>query len=166
MQTLWQDLRYGARILLKNPGFTLIAVITLALGIGANTAIFTWLKAIILQPLPGVAEGHRLVMLHSVQTRSGDRAITVSYPDYKDYRDRNEVFSWLAAFNLDTFNLLDGNGQPERIFGSLVSGNFFDVLGVRAAMGRTFALEEDRTPGTHPVVVISHRLWQRRFGAD
>jgi predicted permease len=166
MQTLWQDLRFGARMLLKKPGFTLIAVFTLALGVGANTAIFTWLKAIILQPLPGVAASDRLVMLHSVAQRSGNQAIVVSYPDYKDYRDRNEVFSGLAAFNADTFNLMDSGGQPERVFGSLVSGNFFEVLGVRASLGRTFAPDEDRTPGTHPVVVISHRLWQRRFAAD
>ncbi|HEY7183532.1 MAG TPA: ABC transporter permease [Blastocatellia bacterium] len=166
MRTFWQDLRFGARTLLKNPGFTLVAVITLALGIGANTAIFTWLKAIILQPLPGVPASGRLVMLHSVARRSGNQAFPISYPDYKDYRDRNVVFSGLAAFNLDTFNLMGRDGRPERIFGSLVSGNFFDVLGVRAALGRTFAPDEDRTPGTHPVAVISHRLWQRRFAAD
>jgi predicted permease len=144
----------------------LIAVVTLALGIGANTAIFTWLKAIILQPLAGVAESHRLVKLHTVLTRSGNRPIGISYPDYKDYRDRNEVFSGLAVFNTDTFNLLDGDGRPERVYGSLVSGNYFDVLGVRAAQGRTFAPDEDRAPGTHPVVVISYGLWQRRFAAD
>src|SRR5215510_2268239 len=166
MWTLWQDLRFGGRMLLKKPGFTLIAVVTLALGIGANTAIFTWLKAIILQPLPGVAASDRLVMLHSVAQRAGNQVIVVSYPDYKDYRDRNEVFSGLAAFNADAFNLMDIGGQPERVWGSLVSGNFFEVLGVRAALGRTFAPDEDRTPGTHPVVVISHRLWQRRFAAD
>jgi len=166
MQTLWQDLRYGARMLFKQPGFTLIAVLTLALGIGANTAIFTWLKAIFLQPLPGVAASQRLVTLHSVLTRSGDRAISVSYPDYKDYRDRNEVFSGLAAFTIETFNLLDGAGQPERVWGSVVSGNYFDVLGVRMTLGRGFAPEEDRTPGSHPVVVISHGLWQRRFAGD
>jgi putative ABC transport system permease protein len=166
MHTLWQDLRYAARMLLKKPGFTLIVVLTLALGIGANTAVFTWLKALLLHPLPGVAESHRLVMLHSTLTRSGNQVISVSYPDYKDYRDRNEVFSGLAASNINIFNLLDGEGRPERVFGSLVSGNFFEVLGVRAALGRTFAPDEDRTPGTHPVVVISHRLWQRRFAAD
>src|SRR5262245_3044047 len=166
MWTLWQDLRFGARMLLKKPGFTLIAVVTLALGIGANTAIFTWLKAIILQPLPGVAASDRLVMLHSVAQRWGNQATVVSYPDYKDYRDRNEVFSGLAAFNTDVFNLMDSGGQPERVWGSLVSGNFFEALGVRVALGRTFAPDEDRTPGTHPVVVISHRLWQRRFAAD
>src|SRR5215510_3534651 len=113
MQTLWQDLRYGARMLLKKPGFTLIVVLTLALGIGANTAVFTWLKALLLQPLPGVAESHRLVKLQTVMTRSGNRPIGISYPDYKDYRDRNEVFSGLAVFNANTFNLLDGDGRPE-----------------------------------------------------
>jgi len=166
MQTLWQDLRYGARTLVKNPGFTSIAVLTLALGIGANTAIFTWLKAVFFQPLPGVGASHRLCMLHSVLTRSDNREISVSYPDYKDYRDRNEVFSGLAAFDLETFNLLDGDGQPERVWGSLVSGNYFDVLGARMAVGRSFAPDEDRTPGTHPVVVISHKLWQGRFASD
>jgi macrolide transport system ATP-binding/permease protein len=166
LEDLWQDLRYGARMLLKNPGFTLIAVITLALGIGANTAIFTWLKAIYLQPLPGVAASHRLVTLRSTLIKSANSPIWVSYPNYKDYRDRNEVFSGLAAFNFNSFNLVYGEGQPERIWGSLVSGNYFDVLGVRAALGRFFAPDEDRTPGTHPVAVISHRLWQRRFAAD
>jgi predicted permease len=166
MQTLWQDLRFGARMLMKKPGFTLIAVITLALGIGANTAIFTWLKAIYLQPLPGVAESHSLVILRSTPAKSPDGSMLVSYPNYKDYRDRNEVFSGLAAFNTITFNLVDGERQPERIWGSLVSGNFFDVMGVRPALGRFFAPDEDRTPGTHPVVVISQRLWQRRFAAD
>jgi predicted permease len=166
MQTLWQDLRYGARMLLKQPGFTLIAVATLALGIGANTAIFTWLKAVFLQPLPGVAANERLVNLHSVLERSGGRDSSLSYPDYKDYRDRNQAFSGLAAFNLESFSMLADGGQPERVFGSLVSGNYFDVLGAGMALGRGFRPEEDRTPGAHPVVVISHKLWQQRFGAD
>jgi predicted permease len=166
LEDLWQDLRYGARMLVKNPGFTLIAVITLALGIGANTAIFTWLKAIYLEPLPGVAASHRLVMLRSTWIKAGNSLMQVSYPNYKDYRERNEVFSGLAAFNNIAFNLADGKGRPERIWGSLVSGNFFDVLGVRLALGRTFTPDEDSMPGTHPVAVISHRLWQRRFAAD
>jgi len=166
LEDIWHDLRYGARMLMKNPGFTLIAALTLALGIGANTAIFTWLKAIYLEPLPGVAASHRLVMLRSTWIKSANSPMWVSYPNYKDYRDRNEVFSGLAAFNDISFNLVDGKGQPERIWGSLVSGNYFDVLGVRLALGRTFTPDEDRTPGTHPVVVISHRLWQRRFASD
>jgi predicted permease len=166
LEEFWRDGRYGARMLLKRPGFAAVAILTLALGIGANTAIFTWLKAIYFQPLPGVAAADRLVMLHSVLTRSGNRPVSVSYPDYKDYRDRNGVFSGLAAFNLDAFNLQDGEGKPERVWGSLVSGNYFDAVGVRAALGRTFIPDEDRAPGTHPVVVISHGLWQRRFAAD
>jgi len=166
LEILLQDLRYGARMLLKKPSFTLIAVLTLALGIGANTAIFTWLKAIYLEPLPGVAASRHLVMLRSTLIKSANSPMWVSYPNYKDYRDRNEVFSGLAAFNDLTFNLVDGKGQPERIWGSLVSGNYFDVLGVRLALGRTFTPDEDRAPGSHPVVVISHRLWQRRFAAD
>jgi predicted permease len=166
LEEFWQDARYGARVLFKKPGFASVTILTLALGVGANTAIFTWLKAVYLQPLPGVAAGHRLVTLHSVLTRSGNRVISISYPDYKDYRDRNAAFSGLAAFNLDTFNLQDGAGRPERLWGSLVSGNYFDVLGARAALGRTFTPDEDRTPGTRPVVVISYGLWQRRFAAD
>jgi predicted permease len=166
MNTLFQDWRYGMRILLKKPGFMLIAIFTLALGIGANMAIFTWLKAILLQPLPGVAASHRLAMLHSALARSDNRVLAVSYPDYKDYRDRNKVFSGLAAFNLSAFNLLDGEGRPERVWGSLVSGNYFDVLGMRPILGRAFAPDEDRAPGADPVVVISHRLWRRRFAAD
>jgi putative ABC transport system permease protein len=120
LESFIQDLRFGARMLLKNPVFTLVVVITLALGIGANTAIFSWLKAIYLEPLPGVAESHRLVMLRSTWIKSGNSPTWVSYPNYKDYRDRNEVFSGLAAFNNITFNLVDGKGQPERIWGSLV----------------------------------------------
>ncbi len=166
MQTLWQDLRYGAQMLWKQPGFTLIAALTLALGIGANTAVFTWLKAVYLQPLPGVTNSARLVMLHSVLTQSEQRAISVSYPDYQDYRDRNEVFSGLAVFNLEAFNLSDGGGQPERVFGSLASGNYFDVLGARAVLGRAFAATEDNAASVQPVAVISHQLWQRRFAAD
>jgi predicted permease len=164
LEDLWQDLRYSARMLLKNPGFTLIAVITLALGIGANMAIFTWLKAIYLQPLPGVAASDRLVILRSTVIKSANSPMLVSFPNYKDYRDRNQVFSGLAAFNIITVNLMDGEGQPERIWGSLVSGNYFDVLGVRALLGRTFAPDEDGA--AHPVAVISHSLWQRRFAAD
>jgi putative ABC transport system permease protein len=165
LEEFWQDLRYGARMLLKNPGFTLIAALSLALGIGANTAIFTWLKAFYLQPLPGVAASHRLVALRSTLINSGDSPMWVSYPNYKDYRDRNQVFSGLAAFNLITFNLVYGKEQPERIWGSLVSGNYFDVLGLRPALGRFFAPDEGGA-GIHPVAIISYRLWQRRFGAD
>jgi macrolide transport system ATP-binding/permease protein len=165
MTILWQDIRYGVRMLWKNRGLTLAAVISLGLGIGANTTIFTWVKSVLLRPLPGVVASDQLVTVHGVLKHVGNRPISVSYPDYRDFRDRNEVFDGLIAFNLNPFNL-SGDAGPERIWGLLVSGNYFDVLGVRLVAGRGFLSEEDRTPGTHPVAVISYGLWQRRYGAD
>jgi len=148
-------------MLLKNPGFTMIAVSTLGLGIGANTAIFTLLDKVLIRPLP-VERPDQLVTF--VEDAGGAPAI-FSYPLYAELRDRNEVLSGLAAYWQRPFSLSDGN-QSERVTGQVVTGNYFDVLGVRPALGRFFLLEEDRTPGTHPVVVISHGLWRRRFGAD
>ncbi|MFN2455425.1 MAG: ABC transporter permease [Pyrinomonadaceae bacterium] len=166
MKTLWQDIRYGLRLLWKSPGFTIIAVLSLSLGIGANATIFAWVKTVLLRPLPGVEASDQLVAFHGVLTRSENRPISTSYPDYKDYRDRNEVFSGLFAYGLNPFNLSGGDSQPERIWGETVSGNYFDVLGVKPVKGRGFLPEEDATPGSHPVVVLSYRLWQRRYGGD
>ena len=165
METLFKDLSFGVRMLWKNRGLTLAAVISLALGIGANTTIFTWVKSVLLRPLPGVVASDQLLTVHGVLKHAGNRPISVSYPDYQDFRDRNKVFDGLIAFNLNPFNL-SGDLRPERVWGLLVSGNYFDVLGVRPAVGRAFLSEEDRTPGTHPVAVISYGLWQRRYGAD
>ena len=163
MQTLWQDLRYGARMLLKQPGFTLIAVLTLALGIGANTAIFTLINASFLRPFP-VVEPERIVSL-SGTTRDGSLR-PFSYPAYRDYRDRNTVLDGLIAnFYLPRLSL-SLQDRNQHVSGYLVTGNYFDVLGVKAALGRTFAPEEDRAQLTHPVVVISHGCWQRQFGGD
>jgi len=158
---MFQDLRYGARMLLKNPGFTLIAVFTLSLGIGANTAIFTLLDKVLIRPLP-VERPHELVTF--VQDASGAPAI-FSYPAYADLRDRNEVLSGLVAYFQRPFSLSDGS-QSERVIGQIVTGNYFAALGAQPALGRFFLPEEDRTPNTHPVIVIGHGLWQRRFGAD
>ncbi|MGH9851831.1 MAG: ABC transporter permease, partial [Blastocatellia bacterium] len=158
---MFQDLRYGIRMLLKNPGFSLIAVFTLSLGIGANTAIFTLLDKVLIRPLP-VEQPHELVTF--VQDASGAPAI-FSYPLYADLRDRNEVLSGLVAYFQRPFSLSDGS-QSERVIGQIVTGNYFAALGVRPALGRFFLPEEDRTPNTHPVIVIGHGLWQRRFGAD
>jgi len=163
MQTLWQDLRYGARMLWKRPGLTAVVTLTLALGIGANTAIFGVVDRLLVRTLP-VVEPERLVNL-SGHDEKGGHDTSFSYPIYKDYRDQNDVFDGLLAYSETAMNLSEG-GQPERVTGALVSGNYFDVLGVAPALGRAFLPEEDRTPGTHPVVVVSYGLWQRRFGAD
>jgi len=155
-----QDLRFGARMLLKSRGLTLVAVLSLALGIGANTAIFSMADAFLWRGLPA-ANNDRLFNLD----RGDGSGPPVSYPDYVDYRDRNQVFDGLAAFDLAM--LAFGAGErSEMVVGELVTGNYFDVLGAPMAQGRAFAPEEDRTPGTHPVVVVSHDFWQRRFGGD
>ena len=162
MQTLWQDLRYGARMLRKQPGFTLIAVMTLALGIGANTGVFSLVNTVLLRPLP-IAEPERVFEITPL--REGAKIGVTSHPVYKDYRDRNDVLEGLAAYTFAPMSL-SRNGNNERLWGYLVSGNYFDLLGVRAAQGRTFTLEDDRAPGAHPVAVLSYGCWQRRYGGD
>src|SRR5918911_953601 len=163
MTDLLQDLRYGLRMLRKSPGVTLVTVLSLALGVGANTAIFSVFNGVLLKPLP-VAEPERVVALYT-SDYSGPLYGSSSYPDYLDFRARGKVLSDLAGYSPRPLSLNAG-GAPERIFGEIVTGNYFDVLGVRAELGRTFLPEEDRTPGTHPVVVVSHDFWRRRFGAD
>src|SRR5215475_14297229 len=163
MQTLWQDLRYGARMLWKRRGFTAVVSLTLALGIGANTAIFGVVDRLLVRLLP-VNEPARLVNLIG-HDEKGEEDTSFSYPIYKDYRDQNDVFDGLLAYSETAMNLNEG-GQPERVMGVLVSGNYFDALGVTPALGRAFLPEEDRTPGAHPVAVVSYGLWRRRFGAD
>lgn len=162
MNTLWQDLRFAVRMLWRSPGFTLVAVGTLALGIGVNAGVFSLVNAALLKPLP-VDEPERLVSVFS-GSRENPYSNS-SYPDYIDYRDGTDVFSGLAAHSVISVSLNSGD-QTELVFGSIVTGNYFDVLGVSAALGRTFLPEEDRTPGTHPVAILSHGLWQRRFGGD
>jgi MacB-like periplasmic core domain len=163
METFWRDLRYSLRMLRSRPGFTCTVVITLALAIGANATIFTWIKAVLLASLPGIEQPEKLVEIWGA-TRNNS-GLSSSYLDYLDYRDQNAVLSGLIAHQVLPLNL--GRGEkPERVWGAIVSGNYFDVLGVKVLVGRTFLPEEDRTPNTHPVVVIGHGLWQRRFGAD
>ena len=157
------DLRYAVRLLAKNPGFTIVAVLSLALGIGATTTIFSVMNAALLRPLP-LENPDRLVKLWSSRSQSGFGPI--SYPNYRDYRDQNHVFTGLAASSVARPMNLSGRGTPTQVNGMPVSGDYFSVLGVRPVLGRGFLPEEDRTPGTHPVVVISHGLWQGRFGSD
>ena len=163
METFWQDLRYSLRTLFKRPGFTFVVVTTLALGIGANATIFTWIKAVLLASLPGIEQPEKLVEIWGA-TRNNS-ALSSSYVDYLDYRDQNKVLSGLIAHQVLPLNL-GRSEKPERVWGAIVSGNYFDVLGVKALIGRTFLPEEDRTPNTHSVAVIGYGLWERRFGSD
>ena len=165
MDQLWSDVRYGARMMLRNPGFTSVAILTLGLAIGANTAIFTWLNTIVLSGPPAVAEAGDLVMIGGqIRTRSSSSVMGVSYPNYVDFRDRNDVLSGLAGWELISLNFSSG-AEPERVLGTIVTGNYFDVLGVQALLGRTFLPEEGR-PGASPVAVVSHKFWRRYFGGD
>src|SRR5215208_7889861 len=162
MDSLIKDIRYAIRSLIKRPGFVAIAVITLALGIGANTAIFSLVNTVLLRSLPVDRPGE----IVSVAVRGkNDSMSAFSYPNYKDFRDRNEVLSGLLVYRFVPLSLSRG-GVNERIWGYEVSGNYFDVLGVKAIRGRTFLPEEDKTRLTHPVVVLSYDGWKRRFGGD
>jgi len=176
MRAIWQDIRFGARMLAKHPGFTAIAVLTLALGIGANAGIFTVLRQVVLQRLP-VPHPEQLVLLYSPGPKQGrvnsdessapgeDGAESFSYPMYANLRDRNSVFTGLAA--KDTFSAtLTFRGNTERARADLVSGNYFETLGVTAAIGRTFEPADTAAPGSNPVVMLSSGYWKSRFGAD
>ena len=160
---MWNDLRHTLRLLARSPGFTAVAALSLALGMGANTANFSLINAVLLRPLP-VREPGRLVAVYTSDF-SGPRHGSTSYPDYVDLRDQAKLFSQIAAFTVAPMSL-SGDGRTERILGQIATGNYFATLGVEAALGRTFLPEEDRTPGTHPVVVLGHGLWQRVFGGD
>ena len=160
---LWQDIRYGAQMLIRKPGFALIVVLTLALGIGANGAIFSLVNALLLRPLP-VEKPDELAAVYTADYSSGDFG-TSSYPDYLDFRNRNQSFSDLVAYFPRPFSL-SIDGSNERGFGEVVSGNYFSAFGIPLARGRGFLPDEDKTPGSHPVVVISHSLWQTHFAGD
>src|SRR5262245_820432 len=163
MQSLLQDLRFGARMLAKKPGFTLIAIFTLALGIGMNTALFTGFN-IILRPKP-IKDPHTVVRL---EYRSASKGIRFSYPDYAYFRDHAQVFSDLFASHEEKFLLgsKTTNIEPEEIDGNFVSDNFFSTLGGGAILGRFFTPEENRVPGRDAVMVLSHHFWMRRFAGD
>src|SRR5256714_541214 len=157
-----QDLRYALRTLLKNPGFTIVAVSALALGIGANSAIFSVVNAVLLRPLP-FKNAEQLVMLWENATHLGFPKNTPSPANFLDWQKQASAFTGIAAMAERSFNL-SGIGEPERLEGRRVSANLFELLGVQALLGRTFVPDDDR-PGTH-VVLLSHSLWQRRFGSD
>jgi predicted permease len=157
------DLRYALRMLRKRPGFSVVAVLTLALGIGANAAIFSLTDAVLLQSLP-VKQPQQLVAFTTIDQKA-DSNNSFSYPMYQDLRDKNEVFSGVIARGGAQMSI-SYEGRNDRVRGELVSGNYFDVLGVRPWAGRLFTQEDDRTPGAHPVAVLSYDFWERRFGKD
>src|SRR5262249_484704 len=159
MQTLLQDLRYGARMLARSPGFTVIAVLTLALGIGANTAIFSVVNALLLRPLP-YQDADRLVLL-TERSRDGERQ-GVPYPNFEDWRTRAQSFVGMAMSGPESFNLT-GLDRAMRLPGRRVNSNFFSLLGVHPQLGRLFEETDDRY-GVTRTVVLSHGFWQRSFG--
>src|SRR5262245_42298238 len=161
MRTFWQDLRYGLRMLLKNPGFTTIAALTLALGIGANTAIFSVINAILLRPPPYSAP-ERLMMVW--ESFPGSRENPVMPSNFADRRAQNQVFTDMAAWVAQTFNL-SGAGEAAKLEGVRVTASRFALLGVEPFLGRAFLPEEDQ-PGADQVVMISDGVWQRRFGGS
>lgn len=163
MKDLIQDLRYGVRMLVRKPGFTVVAVITLALGIGANTAIFSVVNAVLLRPLP-FPQPERLAMVNTTNLSRGITNFGTSMPDFRALRERNTTFEKMAAYNTTNFNI-SGTIEPERVTGAQVSADMFPLLGVGPVRGRSFTAEEE-TFGKHHVAIISEALWQRRFGAD
>jgi putative ABC transport system permease protein len=164
METLLQDLRYAVRLLQRRPGFTIVAVLTLALGIGANSAIFSIVNAVMLRPLP-FKEPERLATLWERNPKEGYEQNPPAVPNFVDWRSRNKSFEQIAIYTFDRkFNLTSGD-QPERIEGAQVSPNIFELLGVSPISGRVFSAEEEQ-PGREQVVILSHNLWKRRFASD
>jgi putative ABC transport system permease protein len=163
MDNLLNDLRYGVRALLKSPGLSIVAIIALALGIGANTAIFSVVNAVLLRPLP-FKEADRLVMVWDSQPKAGIRTGVASYLMFSEWKQQNQVFDHVAAVAGQSVNLAIGD-DPERVYGLRVSHDFFSMLGIEPALGRAF-LEEEQQPGKNRVALLSHALWQRRFSGD
>ena len=170
METLWQDVRYTVRLLIKNPGFSAIAILSLALGIGANTTIFTVVNAILLHPLP-VKDISRLVEVDTVDTKTLVTAANVtklgmSYPNFQDYARENQVFSGLSCIVGPLPLTWSGGAEPKQVLGQMVTANYFEVLGLTPVRGRFFLPDEDSKPGGNNVAVLSYSLWVNKFGSD
>src|SRR6202008_1015446 len=163
MTSFWQDVRYSLRMIAKAPGFAAIAILTLALGIGANATIFSWINSALLNPIPGLASPSEVVAM--AENSPGDNPLGFTYPDIEAMRDGQQSFSGITACMFTQMSLT-GKGNPERVWGMVAAANYFDVLGVRPILGLTFLPAEDQKPGGAPVAVISYRLWQTHFGAN
>lgn len=166
MFAFWQDIRYGFRVLLKSPGFTFVAIMTLALGIGANSTVFSWINATLLTPVPGMPHPAQVVSIVRGGSSDGPGdADALSYLDFKDLRDRSRSFSGMTAFGLWPVSLT-GQGKPIRTWATVVSSSYFDVLGVRPMLGRGFLPSDEGAPNGAPVALISYRLWQGHFAGN
>ena len=163
MTSFWQDVQYSLRVIAKAPGYAAIAMLTLALGIGANTTIFSWINATLLNPIPGLASPAEVVALSLA--KNGENPFPFTYPDYEAMRDGQKSFTGLTVFSFNPMSLT-GKGKPERVWGMVASANYFEVLGVQPVLGRAFLPAEDEKPGGAPVAVISYRMWQTRFGGN
>jgi predicted permease len=163
MTTLWQDIRYSLRMIAKAPGYAAVAILTLGLGIGANTTIFSWINGTLLNPIPGLSSPNEVVALSL--GRSSENPFPMTYPDLVAIRDGQQSFTGIMGSSFTPLSLT-GKGKPERVWGSVVTANYFDVLGVRPILGRGFLPAEDEKPGGAPVAVISYRFWQTHFGAN
>src|SRR5262245_6321209 len=170
MQTLWQDARYAVRILIKNPVLSAISILSLALGIGANTTIFTVINAVLFHPMP-VKDISRVVQMDTIDsktlvTAANATRLGMSYPNFQDYARDNQVMSGLSCFVGPLPLTWSGGAEPRQVFGQMVSANYFDVLGLRPVLGRFFLPGEDQKPGGDNVVILSHSLWVNKFGSD
>jgi predicted permease len=163
MTSLLQEIRYSLRVIAKSPGFAAIAILTLALGIGANTTIFSWINSALLNPVPGISNPDEVVSL--TLNKPGEKPFPFTYPDIEALRKGQQSLTGITACGFAQTSLA-GKGKPERVWGMVASANYFDVLGVRPILGRGFLPEEDAKPGGAPVAVISYRLWQARFGSN
>src|SRR5262245_7829612 len=161
LEMLCRDLAYSVRMLRKNRGFTVIALLSLAFGIGANSVVFSLVNTALLRPLP-VEKPEQLVSINYVSEKGGDAFPVLSYLNYRDLRDRNTVLDGLIAYRMAPISL-SHDGTSDRAWGYLATGNYFDVLGVKPALGRLLTPDDDRVPGAHPVTVISYNCWQKRF---
>ena len=164
MTEIVQDIRYAARAFRSSPGLFATIVLTLGAAVGGNATVFSWLEGVVFRPMAGVPDQDRVVAIAGIQ-QPGDRCCVFSYPDYVDYRDGNTVLDGIVAGELIA-PTLSGDGKAERVIGQIVTGNYFDVLRVKAQLGRTFLPDEDRFPMANPVVVLSDGFYRRRFGAD
>ncbi len=163
IEAFLQDVKYGFRTLRRNPGFTYVTVLTLALGIGANTAIFSLINAVLLRPLP-YKDPSRLALIWGTHPQFPKHA--VPYPDFLDWKEQNHVFEHMGCYRVVGTNYhLTGHGDPQRLQATFATSSLFSTLGVNASIGRTFLPEEDQSGGGH-VVILSHRLWEHRFGGD